>query len=129
MAEDLRGSLAAVELADDLPFIAKRVFVIYGVPSSEVRGAHAHWRCEQFLICVAGSVRCILDDGAERREFTLDNPARGLHIPAMTWGTQYHYTPDAVLLVFASRPYEEADYIRNYETFIDAVAAKERIQA
>jgi acetyltransferase-like isoleucine patch superfamily enzyme len=118
VAGDLRGSLMAVELDRDLPFRPRRVFTVFGVPSSEVRGAHAHRRCEQFLVAVTGSVSCIVDDGVTRREYLLDDPRCGLHLPAMTWGTQYKYSPDAVLVVFASRPYENEDYIRDYETFI-----------
>jgi acetyltransferase-like isoleucine patch superfamily enzyme len=118
VAKDLRGSLVAVELDGDLPFVPRRVFAVFGVPSTEVRGAHAHRACEQFLVCVAGSVRCILDDGVTRRDHLLADPRHGLHIPAMTWGTQYAYSRDAVLLVFASLPYDDADYIRDYETFV-----------
>jgi dTDP-4-dehydrorhamnose 3,5-epimerase-like enzyme len=125
VAGDLRGELMAVELDGDLPFVPRRVFAVFGVPSTEVRGAHAHRRCEQVLVCVAGSVACILDDGVTRREFVLDNPRRGLHIPAMTWGTQYNYSPDAVLIVFASLPYDDADYIRDYESFVAALGKGE----
>jgi acetyltransferase-like isoleucine patch superfamily enzyme len=122
VANDLRGSLMAVELGRDLPFVPQRVFAVFGVPSSEVRGAHAHRACEQVLVCVAGSVNCIVDDGVTRQEFSLTNPGEGLYIPAMTWGTQYRYSPDAVLLVFASLPYDDADYIRDYESFVAALA-------
>lgn len=115
---DIRGDLLALELARDLPFEPQRVFFVHGVPSKEVRGEHAHRRCEQFLVCVSGSVACIVDDGRTRREFVLDDPSKGLYMPAMTWGTQYDYSADAVLTVFASRPYEDDDYIRDYEEFV-----------
>lgn len=115
---DIRGNLLPMDIPADLPFAPRRVFFVYGVPSKEVRGAHAHRQCEQFLVALHGSVSCIVDDGASRAEYLLDDPSIGLHMPAMTWGTQYKYSADAVLAVFASRPYEDADYIRDYEEFV-----------
>lgn len=123
-ATDMRGSLIALELGSDLPFVPRRYFAVYGVPSPDVRGEHAHRACEQFLICLKGSLRAITDDGAERREYLLDSPDVGLYMPAMTWGTQYSYTPDAVLGVFASLPYDSADYIRSYTEFQKLVLAQ-----
>lgn len=114
---DIRGDLLPIDLPGDLPFVPQRVFFVHGVPSKEVRGEHAHRQCEQFLICISGSVSCIVDDGTTRHEYVLDDPSMGLHMPPMTWGTQYDYSADAVLVVFASRPYEDADYIRDYEEF------------
>ncbi|WP_425502504.1 sugar 3,4-ketoisomerase [Schumannella luteola] len=114
---DARGDLLPLDLPGSLPFTAQRVFFVYGVPSKEVRGEHAHRRCHQFLVAVHGSVSCIVDDGATRAEYVLDSPGLGLHMPPLTWGTQYNYSPDAVLAVFASRPYEDADYIRDYDEF------------
>ena len=91
------------------------------MPSRDVRGAHAHRQCEQLLVCLRGSVSALVDDGQDRRELVLDRPDRGLYVPPMVWGTQYRYSDDAVLLVYASRPYEDADYIRDYETFLREV--------
>jgi len=115
---DLRGSLSAGEFSRDLPFQPQRYFLVFDVPSKETRGEHAHRRCHQLLICVHGSVRVLADDGQNREEFTLDDPARGIHLPPMTWGTQYRYSEDAVLLVFASDPYDASDYVRGYDEFI-----------
>ena len=114
---DIRGDLLPIDLPEGLPFTPQRVFFVHGVPSKEVRGEHAHRQCEQFLICLTGSVSCIVDDGSTRQEYVLNDPSMGLHMPAMTWGTQYDYSADAVLVVFASRPYEDEDYIRDYEEF------------
>lgn len=116
-AMDMRGSLVAAEFSD-LPFQPRRTFVVYGVPSKEVRGEHAHRECEQFLICLNGSVTVLADNGVERREFVLDDPSVGIHLKPMTWGTQYKYSPGAVLMVFASHEYDDADYIRDYDEFI-----------
>jgi acetyltransferase-like isoleucine patch superfamily enzyme len=117
VASDLRGSLAAIELGADLPFVPARFFAVFDVPSKDVRGEHAHRACEQVLVCLRGSVACIVDDGTERTQVRLDRPDVALYMPAMTWGTQYQYTDDAVLGVFASLPYDADDYIREYEQF------------
>ena len=115
--KDLRGSLSVGEFARDIPFNVKRYFLVYDVPSAETRGEHAHRACHQFLICVHGSCAVVADDGVRRQEFRLDRRDVGVHLPPMTWGTQYKYSADAVLLVFASEHYDPADYIRNYEEF------------
>ncbi len=120
-ASDMRGSLIAAEF-ESLPFVPQRFFVVFSVPSQDVRGEHAHRRCEQLLVCVNGSVRAIIDDGRSRYQFLLDSPDVGLYMPAMTWGTQFDYSPDAVLAVFASLPYDDADYIRSYDDFRGALA-------
>ncbi len=116
--DDLRGSLVAGEAGAELPFTPARVFSVMLVPSKDVRGAHAHRRCEQFLVCQAGSVAVVLDDGKHSKEITLADPGVGLHIPAMVWSVQYRYTPDALLLVLASRVYEADDYVRDYDEFL-----------
>lgn len=121
---DLRGSLSVGEFERDLPFAPRRYFLVFGVPSRETRGEHAHRECHQFLVCVHGSVRVLVDDGRRRREFGLDAPDLGLHLPPMTWGTQYRYSADAVLLVFASHAYDPADYIRSYDEFLAEAEAR-----
>lgn len=122
--QDLRGALSVGEFSKDLPFEPKRYFLVFDVPSQETRGEHAHRICHQFLICVKGSVRVLADDGARREEFTLDSPSVGLHLPPMIWGTQYQYSPGAVLLVFASENYDGDEYIRHYDEFIGLTAPK-----
>lgn len=116
---DIRGSLSVGEFDDQLPFTPKRYFLVFDVPSQETRGEHAHKQCHQFLICVKGSVRVLADDGHQRQEFTLASPSTGIHLSPMVWGTQYRYSSDAVLLVFASEPYDSADYIREYGEFLE----------
>lgn len=121
--DDMRGALAVGEFGRDLPFLPQRYFVVFDVPSEETRGEHAHLRCHQFLVCLHGSVRVLADDGRHRAEFTLDAPDLGLHLPPMIWGTQYRYSRDAVLLVFASEPYDASEYVRDYAQFQAMVAA------
>lgn len=115
---DLRGSLVAREVGVEVPFVPRRCFVVFDVPTKEVRGEHAHRQCEQFLVALRGSVQVLCDDGRARQEFVLAGPDVGLYIPAMVWGTQYQYTGDAVLMVMASQAYDAADYIRDYEEFL-----------
>lgn len=119
LIRDLRGSLSVREVGNGLPFIPQRYFVIVDVPGKEVRGEHAHRKLEQLLVCVKGSVSCLVDDGTERQEFLLETPETGLYIPPMVWGVQYRYTRDAVLLVLASAPYDAHDYIRDYDEFVN----------
>lgn len=122
-ASDLRGSLAVAEYSKSLPFVPKRVFMVFNVPSKDVRGEHAHRTCHQFLICVKGSCAVVVDDGVSRAEISLDRPSLGLYLPPMVWGTQYKYSHDAVLMVLASALYDPGDYIRDYDTFLKELDA------
>jgi UDP-2-acetamido-3-amino-2,3-dideoxy-glucuronate N-acetyltransferase len=115
---DMRGSLSVGEFGRDIPFEVKRYFLVYDVPSVEIRGEHAHRTCKQFLIAAKGSVHVVADDGTNREQFVLDRPGLGLYLPPMTWGIQYRYSPDALLLVLASQHYESADYVRDYDDFL-----------
>ncbi|SFQ11141.1 Acetyltransferase (isoleucine patch superfamily) [Geopseudomonas sagittaria] len=120
---DIRGSLTVGEFERTIPFSVKRYFMVFDVPSLETRGEHAHRECHQFLICVRGSCAVVADDGANRQEFMLDRPEVGIHLPPMVWGIQYKYSPDAVLMVFASHFYDSDDYIRDYSEFLTLVGA------
>lgn len=115
---DTRGCLTVGEVPSEIPFTPARYFAVYGVPSIELRGEHAHKSCQQFLICLHGTCRVLLDDSERRCEVTLDRPDVGIFMPEMTWGTQYRYSRDAVLMVFASQPYEADDYLRTYDEFL-----------
>jgi len=121
LVSDLRGNLSVGEFEKDIPFTAKRYFLVFDVPTAETRGEHAHKICKQFLVCIKGSCNVVADDGVNREEFVLDSSAKGLYLPPMTWGIQYHYSHDACLLVFASEYYDSSDYIRDYDQFIAAV--------
>lgn len=115
---DIRGSLSVGEFERDIPFKPLRYFLVYDVPTNKTRGEHAHRKCHQFLVALKGSVQVVADDGKNREEFRLDKPTIGLYLPPMTWGVQYRYTADALLLVFASDYYDASDYIRDYEQFL-----------
>ena len=101
----------------------QRFFSVFDVPSARVRGEHAHRVCHQVLVCLRGSVSVVVDDGAERDEVRLDDPAVALHIPPLVWASQYRFSRDAILGVFASHPYDAGDYIRDYEDYLVLKAA------
>jgi UDP-2-acetamido-3-amino-2,3-dideoxy-glucuronate N-acetyltransferase len=115
---DVRGMLSFCEIGSQVPFPVQRYFVVSGVAGDTSRGAHAHLTLHQFLTCVHGRCHVIADDGESCQEFVLDSPSLGLHVPPMIWSTQYRYSPGAVLLVLASDVYDEADYIREYDRFL-----------
>ena len=121
--EDMRGNLTVGEFERSVPFVPKRYFLVLDVPSREVRGEHAHRTCLQFLVCIRGSCALVIDDGRHRAEVLLDRPNLGLFLPSMIWGIQYKYSPDAVLLVFASEHYDPQDYIRDYAEYCRLVNA------
>ncbi|MGE5360277.1 MAG: WxcM-like domain-containing protein [Bacteroidales bacterium] len=119
--EDLRGSLTAGEFPTQVPFVPKRYFMVFDVLGREIRGEHAHRHCHQFLICVRGSVTLMVDDGRCSEEMVLNQPTVGVYVPPMIWAVQYNYSADALLLVFASDPYDRDDYIRDYDEFLALV--------
>jgi UDP-2-acetamido-3-amino-2,3-dideoxy-glucuronate N-acetyltransferase len=121
---DLRGTLTVAEASRQIPFVPRRAFFISEVPGREVRGEHAHHRCQQFLVCVHGSLSVIVDDGRQRTEVHLDNPAVGVFLPEMVWSVLYRFSADASLAVFASDPYDAADYVRDYEEFLRLASAE-----
>jgi acetyltransferase-like isoleucine patch superfamily enzyme/dTDP-4-dehydrorhamnose 3,5-epimerase-like enzyme len=116
--QDPRGDLSVAEFEREIPFLPKRYFLVMNVPSDKTRGEHAHRRCHQFLVCVKGSCAVVVDDLQQRVEVQLDSPDLGVYLPPMTWGIQYKYSSDAVLLVFASDYYAADDYIRDYDEFV-----------
>ena len=119
---DMRGYVTAGEVQTHIPFPIQRYFLVYGVPSQEIRGEHAHKTLHQFLICVHGSCHVVADDGRMRCEFQLDDPSVGIYIPPRVWCVQYKHSADAVLLVLASEPYDASDYIREYSEFLAFLA-------
>jgi acetyltransferase-like isoleucine patch superfamily enzyme/dTDP-4-dehydrorhamnose 3,5-epimerase-like enzyme len=124
LVEDMRGNLTAAEFERSIPFSVKRYFMVFDVPSEEIRGEHAHRRCHQFLVCTNGSMSVVVDDGSNREEIVLDAPNIGVHLPPMVWGTQYKYSRGSVLLVFASEYYDSSDYIRDYAEFLQAARSQ-----
>ena len=121
---DDRGQLIALEEFKDIPFEIKRVYYIYDTVDGVRRGFHAHKELEQILICVHGSCKILLDNGTEKEIVLLDKPHEGLYISNDMWREMYDFSDGAVLLVLASKVYDESDYIRNYDDFLAFVNNK-----
>ena len=118
---DKRGNLSYIEGNRHIPFEIKRIFYLYNIPSGEDRGGHAHRNLHQFIVAVSGQFTLALDDGTSRKEYLMDNPSLGVHISPMIWGDLSNFSSDAVCMVLASDYYDESDYYRNYEEFVDAI--------
>lgn len=115
--KDARGSLAFAEIGAQLPFSALRIFHLYDLRVGVARGGHAHRRCHQFLIAMAGSFRITTTGRNGAVDWQLDSPARGLHVPPGQWVDLVPTLPSSVLVVLASEKYDEADYIRDWDAF------------
>jgi dTDP-4-dehydrorhamnose 3,5-epimerase-like enzyme len=118
---DERGSLVALESNKSVPFDIKRVYYIFGTKEGVSRGFHAHRNLKQVAVCVTGSCRLILDNGSEKEEVVLDSPSKGLVVDKMIWREMHDFSDDCVLMVLASEYYDESDYIRNYDDFLEVV--------
>lgn len=119
---DERGNLVVIEGDGvDIPFDIKRVFYIYGSDKDVVRGQHANKETEFLLVNVAGTSKVRVDNGTESEIIELNRPRMGLYIPNMLWKDMYDFSEDSVLLVLASRHYDDAEYIRNYEDYLKEI--------
>ncbi|MEJ5378460.1 MAG: FdtA/QdtA family cupin domain-containing protein [bacterium] len=113
-----RGAITPIYGGEHIPFEIARVYYLYDVPGGESRGGHAHRGLQQLLVSVMGGFDVILDDGFERRRVHLNRAYFGLHIPSMIWRELENFSSGGICLVLASQPYDENDYIRDYETFL-----------
>jgi hypothetical protein len=117
--EDERGNLSFIEEKTHIPFKIKRSYWIYDVPGGECRGSHAFKETEEFIVALSGSFDIILHDGYEERKFSLNRSYYGLFIPRMTWRTIENFSTNSLALILASSPYIEADYIRDFNQFLN----------
>ena len=115
---DDRGKLIALEEYKEVPFSIKRIYYILDTTQGVIRGKHAHKKLQQVLLCIHGSCRVLLDNGHERQTVLLDRPDEGIYVSNAMWREMFDFSDDAVLLVLASDLYDEADYIRDYDAFI-----------
>ena len=114
---DRRGNLSVIEEKNHIPFKVERTFWIYDVPGGESRGGHAYRSTEEFIVALSGSFDVVLDDGKERKTFSLNRSYYGLYIPKMIWREMTNFSTNSVALVLSSTKYDAADYIRDYEQF------------
>ena len=118
---DNRGSLIAIEEGYNTPFQIRRVYYIFDTKEGVKRGFHAHINLKQMCIAVKGSCTFTLDDGKKREEIKLTNPNQGLLIEGLIWREMKDFSSDCVLVVLASEHYDESDYIRDYDKFLEEV--------
>jgi len=119
--EDPRGNLSFIEGETHIPFNIKRTYMIYDVPGGQVRGGHAYKKLEEFIVAISGSFDVLLDDGKNKKIFSLNRSYYGLYVPKMIWRSMENFSTNALCLILSSTPYNENDYIRNYDKFMKAV--------
>ena len=119
--ERVCGNITPIHGLREVPFEIKRVFYLYDIPGGEDRGAHSHKVCHQLLIAASGSFEIELNDGSNKRTVLLNRPYYGLHIPPGIWAAERGFSSGAICLVLTSHKYDEHDYIRNYDDYLNFV--------
>ena len=114
---DARGNLSFVEQLNHIPFEIKRTYWIYDVPGGEARGGHAFKQNEEFIVALSGAFDVIVDDGNNKKRFSLNRSYYGLYVPAGLWRTIENFSTNSLALEFGSKHYSKEDYIRDYEQF------------
>ena len=117
---DPRGNLTFIEGGNHVPFDIRRVYYLYDVPGGATRAAHGHRALSQLRIAMSGSFDVTLDDGQPKHKFHLNRSYFGLYIPPMIWRDLDNFSSGSVCMVLASQPYDESDYFRDYQKFIEA---------
>jgi hypothetical protein len=115
---DIRGNLTFIEGNNQLPFDIQRVYYLYDVPGGAQRGGHAHKALHQLIIAISGSFDVLLDDGSKKKRVHMNRSYKGLYVCPMIWRELDNFSSGSVLLVLASNKYDEADYYRDYKTFL-----------
>ena len=116
---DRKGNITVIENGVTVPFNVKRTYYLYDVPGGESRGGHAHKNLHQLIVAASGSFTVTLDDGSVKRTFLLNRPYQGLLVVPGIWRTLDDFSSGAVCMVLASEGYDEADYIRDYNEFLN----------
>ncbi len=115
---DVRGNLSFAENHKQIPFEIKRTYWLYDVPGGECRGGHAYKENEEFIVALSGSFDVVLDDGQERKVFSLNRSYYGLYVPKGLWREMENFSTNALALVFASTHFDEGDYVYDYDQFL-----------
>ena len=118
---DPRGNLSYIEGGNHIPFEIQRVYYLYDIPGGEERGAHAHKELQQLIVAISGSFDVELSDGKQTERFTLNRPFQGLYVPTMLWRKLDNFSSGSVCMVLASNKYDEDDYYRDYQEYLNAV--------
>ena len=112
------GNITVLENNKNIPFAVKRIYYLYDVPMGSDRGGHGHYELEQYIVATSGSFTFILDDGINKKEFFLNNPAKALYIKPGIWREIVNFSSGSICLVLASMEYSESDYIRDYDDYL-----------
>ena len=115
---DARGNLSFVEQENHIPFTIKRTYWLYDVPGGECRGGHAYKENEEFIIALSGSFDVILDDGKEKKTFTLNRSYYGLYVPKGLWREMENFSTNSLAVILSSTNYDACDYVRDYDEFL-----------
>lgn len=116
---DARGNLSFAEQNNHIPFEIKRTYWIYDVPGGESRGGHAYRENQEFIVALSGAFDVVVDDGIHKKKFTLNRSYYGLYVPAGMWREMTNFSTNSFALEFGSTHYDKADYIRDYEQFLN----------
>lgn len=116
---DSRGNLSFVEQLNHIPFVIKRTYWIYDVPGGEYRGGHAFKENQEFIVALSGAFDVIVDDGQQKKTFTLNRSYYGLYVPAGTWREMTNFSTNSFALEFGSILFDKSDYIRDYNQFLE----------
>lgn len=117
--EDSRGNLSFIEANKHIPFSIKRTYLIYDVPGGEIRGGHAYKQLEEFIIALSGSFDIVLNNGKKNSKITLNRSYYGVYVPSLVWRKLENFSTNSLCMILASRPYEEEDYIRSHDKFLE----------
>ena len=115
---DARGNLSFVEQENHIPFVIRRTYWLYDVPGGECRGGHAYKENQEFIVALSGSFDVILDDGKEKKTFTLNRSYYGLYVPKGLWREMENFSTNSLAMILSSTNYDASDYVRDYDEFI-----------
>lgn len=115
---DARGNLSFVEQENHIPFAIRRTYWLYDVPGGEARGGHAYKENQEFIVALSGSFDVVLDDGGEKKTFTLNRSYYGLYVPKGLWREMENFSTNSLAMVLSSTDYDANDYIRDYDDFL-----------
>ncbi|MCZ2561511.1 sugar 3,4-ketoisomerase [Bacteroides fragilis] len=117
---DKRGNLSIIEEFKNIPFKIERTYWIYDVPEGESRGGHAYRENEEFIVALSGSFDVVLDDGSNRKVFSLNRSYYGLYVPKGLWREMNNFSTNSLALVLSSTSYNPQDYIYDYKKFVNS---------
>ena len=115
---DNRGNLSFIEEKNHLPFEIERTYWIYDVPGGEIRGGHSYQKNQEFIVALSGSFDVVLDDGKQKKSYSLNRSYYGLYVPAGIWRYMENFSTNSLCFIIASSFFDEADYERDYDKFV-----------